>query len=450
MLVNIKFKTIVIVGLVCFFYVNNLYAQSISDITGNYKGADSAFQNFNPDISVIVDTFYYNDDSDEGLPHIFGEMDGFGDAHSHSEEDGHDHGGYEDGFNLRHLEIYFSADVDPYFKGWAIAAISEDDAELEEAVIQTTFLPYGLQIKGGKFFSDFGRINPVHAHAWDFVDQPMIYELTFGDHGLNDKGVQASWLAPTPFYWLCGIEAFQGDNEKLFNYIGDEPLPDKDGPRAYVGWMKFGPNLPDAHGFQIGFSGATGVHQEAHVVDEDIEETHDDEYEDEHEDEHEHAGSHYLDGDSYFYGVDFVYKYDDIEPYGQGDWIIQGEYLYKKNDLDLVSHETEPGLVGNSRIDKQDGYYLQAIYGFYPRWRIGARWEEVGLTNETEMPDGDTLKFDDSWRASGMLDFSPSEFSRFRLQVSNGEYAVDGDKEDAWSVFFQCVISLGSHGAHAF
>ena len=46
-----------------------------------------------------------------------------------------------------------------------------------------------------------------------------------------------------------------------------------------------------------------------------------------------------------------------------------------------------------------------------------------------------------------MLDYSPSEFSRFRLQ-----FARDRSRPDAIDnqVYLQYIMSLGTHGAHTF
>ena len=61
------------------------------------------------------------------------------------------------------------------------AAITGDnEIEVEEAFFRTTALRDGLTIKGGRFFSGFGYLNEVHAHAWDFVDQPLVYQAMFG------------------------------------------------------------------------------------------------------------------------------------------------------------------------------------------------------------------------------------------------------------------------------
>ena len=129
---------------------------------------------------------------------------------------------------------------------------------------------------------------------------------------------------------------------------------------------------------------------------------------------------------------------------------MQAEYFSRKKDLDLVAHDLAPHLVGNSRVDEQDGYYVQATYGFLPRWRAGLRWEQVGLTNESELPDGTTEDFDASDRASAMLDFTPSHFSRIRLQANQGSYETADGAEDVTEVFVQWMVSLGAHGAHNF
>ena len=125
-------------------------------------GEAGVSQNTNPDMSVIIDGYLHYDDSEEGLEHVYAEIEGFG--HSHA---GHSHGhahGPSQGLNLRHLEIMLNGEIDPYFRGQAIAAVREDGAELEEAWIETTGLPGGLKLKAGKFFSDFGRVNPLHEH----------------------------------------------------------------------------------------------------------------------------------------------------------------------------------------------------------------------------------------------------------------------------------------------
>jgi hypothetical protein len=81
---------------------------------------------------------------------------------------------------------------------------------VEEAYFRTTALHDGLTIKGGRFFSGFGYLNEVHAHAWDFVDQPLVYQAMFGGQ-YRQNGLQLKWLAPTDLFLEFGAETGNGD-----------------------------------------------------------------------------------------------------------------------------------------------------------------------------------------------------------------------------------------------
>src|SRR5213076_812767 len=90
-----------------------------------------------------------------------------------------DHDPQQRGFNARNAEIALDGAVDPYFEGFANIVLkldndNETEIELEEAFLQTTSLPFGLQLKGGQFFDPFGRINATHPHTWEFADSPLV------------------------------------------------------------------------------------------------------------------------------------------------------------------------------------------------------------------------------------------------------------------------------------
>lgn len=398
---------------------------SAASVAAPSSGLAGAIQSLNPDISVVIDSMFHTDDARRGIGSILERVDGFGPVR--------EPGGFDDGFNLREAELFLSSTVDPYFKAYTSIVVTEDGAELEEAVVQTTSLPYGLQLKGGKFLSEFSRSNSQHPHDWDFVDRPLVSGLIFGDGGLVEKGAQLSWLAPTPFHLLLGVEALQGENEDMFCHLGrddsDDALRDRGGPRLWLQWAKFSPHLPGDHEAQFGLFHGYGRHQDEWGNGTD---------------------QGWFDGQSRFLGTDFVYKYDAPHAYGKGDVTVQGEYVYRERDLELKASDGSPGLVGNSRVDKQDGLALQSTYGFASRWRAGLRWDYVGLTNRSRLPDRTTQRFDETHRLSAMVDFSPTEFSRLRLQVNRGEYMVEGDREDVYQVFFQALFTLGAHGAHKF
>ena len=116
-----------------------------------------------------------------------------------------DHDPQQRGFNARNIELAFDGAVDPYFEGFANIVFklnnnNETEVEVEEAFLQTTSLPFNLQLKAGQFFSAFGRINPVHPHAWDFADAPIVHGRLLGPDGLRGVGAQISWIVPVPWY----------------------------------------------------------------------------------------------------------------------------------------------------------------------------------------------------------------------------------------------------------
>src|SRR5215213_7803497 len=131
------------------------------------------------------------------------------------------------GFTVQNVETVFEGAVDPYFRGQAnlvfqITPEGETQVELEEVYVTTTSLSHGLQAKAGQFFTEFGRLNPTHQHAWDFVDQPLVNGRFFGPDGLRNPGARISWLMPTPFYseLLLSAQNSHGETATSFRSAG--------------------------------------------------------------------------------------------------------------------------------------------------------------------------------------------------------------------------------------
>ena len=352
----------------------------------------------------------------------------------------------DEGFNLREMEVAFTASVDPYFDAVALLAVGTESIEAEEVYFQTRGLPGGLQVKGGKFLSGIGYINRQHPHQWDFVDQNLAYELLLGGHGLNEAGAQATWMPPTPFYLQLGAEALQGTNEKLANYVGPEEYPGltedaaprvpahKPGPRLFTGFLKLAPNLGYSHELQIGASiGHSVAHQEVH--------------------DHDGDGNPeaVFDGTGSIWGADLVYKYDAPGQYGVGDLTVQAEYFRRTRDMPVL------GVDLAARYDN-DGWYAQAVYGVAPRLQLAVRASQAGLTNRRTLTGaladlvagGARVDSETSSVYSVAATFNPTEFSRLRAQYNHGRTWVGGEKQTFNQVFVQLQVSLGAHGAHRF
>ncbi len=135
----------------------------------------------NPDIALLVDVAAAAFSKDE--PFQSGEHDPHG-----------------NGFTLQQAELSLGKSVDPYFRLDSFIVFGGDHVELEEAYATTLALPGNLQVRAGQFLTRIGRVNPTHPHGWDFVDQPLILGRLFGGEGNRGPGLEASWLAPLPWF----------------------------------------------------------------------------------------------------------------------------------------------------------------------------------------------------------------------------------------------------------
>ena len=134
---------------------------------GSGRGGASAF---NPAISMILAGNYASLSADPSTYRIAGFLPGDAEV-----------GPGARSFNLGESELTVAANVDPYFFANVTASVTADNQiSVEEAYFRTLALHDGFTVKGGRFFSGLGYLNEIHAHAWDFVDQPLIYQAFFG------------------------------------------------------------------------------------------------------------------------------------------------------------------------------------------------------------------------------------------------------------------------------
>jgi hypothetical protein len=165
------------------------------------------------------------------------------------------------GFTLQQAELTLEGKVDPYVRGQANTVLlltpdGETEVELEEAYLETLSLPWNLQLKGGQFLTEFGRLNPTHPHSWDFVDSPLVNARFLGPDGLRNPGARLSWLTPTPFYseLFLAVQNSHGETASSFRSAGhvhgledEEALPfayrhsDNDAGLRNVGDLLFTP-----------------------------------------------------------------------------------------------------------------------------------------------------------------------------------------------------------------
>ncbi len=377
---------------------------------------------FNPAISVILAGQYADTSEDPESYHIAGFMPSDGEI-----------GPGERSFNLGESELTLSASVDPYFAASLTVALgAEGDLGVEEAFFRTTSLPAGLSLKGGRFFSGFGYLNEIHAHAWDFVDQPLVYQALFGGQYAQD-GVQLKWLAPTDLFLEFGVEtgsgeAFPGTRQgrnglngvTLFTHAGGD-LGDTVAWRAGLSW--------------VDLDALDRIYQDENA-----------------------AGSpvtNAFSGSSETWIADATLKWTPLGNTQRRELKLQAEYLHRTESGSLAFDVDGAGLTDRFR-SSQDGWYVQGVYRFLPRWRIGLRYDSldsgsprIGLVDSGALQPADfpLLASATPSRVTTMLDFSPSEFSRLRAQFAwDDARGAERDRQ----LFIQYIYAIGAHGAHKF
>ena len=395
------------------------------------SGQSSPFSQakFVPDISLILDCSYLL----RSLPDDSYAILGIPGSHSSHEEDGSHRG-----FNLNYAEITFYSIVDPYFELFAVCHVSEHHFHLEEAYWLTKKFPAGFQLKIGKFLSSFGRINEQHTHYWDFADRPLVFEAAFGREGLNEIGARMTWVSPLETYLMVGGEILMGENEESFGRTGIHAeqgpveIGSVNGPGLVLGYCKASFDVGDASLLL----GVSACHGSARI------------------DEGFSAGvadGEALAGHTTIVGGDVTMKYlfDAIRYLS-----VQSEFLYRTTDANRYVGATQGSLSQIPIERRQSGFYLQAVMKTGLQWRAGLRYDAL-LTNEI-VEGGSPLHIPERLdRLSGMVDFNPTEFSRFRIQYTYDRSRFSHtDHTFTRSAFhelsFQVNLAIGAHGAHAF
>lgn len=324
----------------------------------------------------------------------------------------------DSGFSPGESEINFQANVDSKFFGNFTLGIADEagelEVELEEAWFQTTGLSNGFTLTGGRFFSEAGYLNEFHRHADDFTDRPLPYQALFGGQYKVD-GVQARWVAPVATFVELGGEASWGaDFPATANATSSAS--------AWTLFANVGGDIGDSNSWLLGVSWITADVEDRETLDEDD----------------PTAPPESFTGDSDTLGVDIVWKWAPGGNPANRYVKVQAEY-FGRNENGTYTDVPYDG--------DQYGWYLQGVWQFAPTWRVGLRHDLVNaqsgpLLIGTAVEDPGRS----STRGSAMIDWSPSEFSRLRLQYTNDRVLAESDNQ----LFLQYIMSIGAHAAHEY
>jgi hypothetical protein len=356
------------------------------------------------------------------------------------------------GFTLQQAELSLMGAVDPYLTGEAHVIFTPDVTELEEAFLTTQALPWGLQLEAGHFFTEFGRINPLHPHAWDWIDQPVINSRLFGGDGLRAPGVRLGWLTPLPWFSELHVGAQNAnEDETTVSFLADEGIGGRPAVRRDVRNLKdllyltrwvnswnatddvtalagvsglFGPNSTggDARTFIYGgdltvtwrpadnFRGWPFLKWQSELT------------------KRDYTAAHFLAGTAGGDGGGHGHDHGEEEEEDDGD-------------------DFDEDIAGD--ILRDWGLYTQLLWGFHYRWATGLRYEYASGSGPSLGGRFRDPFRDERHRISPLLVWQPTEYSRFRLQ-----YNVDraGRLDDTWAhtVWVGAEILYGAHPAHSY
>ena len=327
------------------------------------------------------------------------------------------------GFTVQNVELAVTGAVDPYFDAgvfivYQIDAEGETVVELEEAYFSTRSLPGGLQVKGGQFFTEFGRFNPRHPHQWSFVDQPVIMTRIFGGDGLRSQGARLSWLMPTPAYSELLVGLYNAKGETAVSFLGEEgeeiagfPLDDRRerdlGDLLYsMRWLT-GLDLSRTTSLNMGLSALSGPNA---------------------------SGPN---NRTRIYGADSYLKWQAARS--------DKGFPFVAWHTELVYRNYEAGEVPDPVELKDRGGFSELTWGYRPREVVGLRAE---WANANDRDPADPLR-DKRTRYSVNWTWYPTEFSKIRLQYNRDrlEFLAERDLNSLW---LSLEVNLGKHMAHTF
>ncbi len=330
------------------------------------------------------------------------------------------------------LELYISGYLNPYASAaMNLAWHGEHSAEIEE--LYGTILrglPFGMNLRVGKYLLEFGRLNTVHPHAYSFLHRPLVHESFFGEEGLNDVAVRGSFMIPTgSAFTEVMIAALQGD--LLFSHHHEETEHEEEEVEAEPGLGVFGrltTSIPTGEfsEFAVGGSVASAIYAFEH-----------DELD---------AGSDPEQLRATLLGGDAKFKY---RPDRYTALQIEAEAVVRIEELPDGNHLNSYGGYGYLDYRFRQKYNAGGIVEWLRRRQhVHAETEAVESLGRITSADADHTLSADTWRLGIFAGFAPIEETSLVRLVAN--WTEPDGADGYWELTLQFLFSLGPHKPHNF
>jgi len=327
-------------------------------------------------------------------------------------------------FGVREVELAIQAAVDPYFRGDVFLGISDlESISIEQAYLTTTNLPYGLEVRLGRFLMPVGKENTTHRHDLHTIEYPYVIQRFLSDDGLKGTGVWLSKIfSPFGFYQELQLTAVDRFGDRPDSLITPEPPNKELGGLTYSARLRNYVDLSESTNFELSASAISGKREQPlspGYTDPTL------------------GAINALNARQTVVGADLTYRWRPLQQGLYKSFILQGEVMRQLNerDVDLPSGQSYDGPVRN-----YTGGYVFARYQLTARGFLGARYDQL----QDPMAAGGNTR-----AGSAYLEFFPSEFSK--LVAAYERYVPPSAVAAATNrILLQATFSLGPHKPHPF
>ncbi|MCE5252456.1 hypothetical protein LLG96_19820 [bacterium] len=343
-----------------------------------FRGGERQQAQLNPEISLTGDFFGSYSSSDAAF---ITETSDFTDG--------------RDQFYLREAEFHIISPLDPFTRGKFFLGIPGTgkvslSEMIGEAYMEWLNLPGGLNLKVGKYNTQFGILNRWHDHGLPQVDRPHVLTELFGTNNFGGIGIAGNFLLPKLWAHVNELdcEIITGGDGHAFDTKYNNPIG--------VMHLKNYYDLSRDTYLEIGLSGAYGYNDK----------------------KNEYATK--------LADVDIAYK-----------WVPAARSHYRTTELrgEFIVSQRE----GAGKDINRYGFYTYIRNKMGPSYWIGLRY------GYTQLPMDPVKK--NEWDITPSIDFWQSEFVMMRLQYS---YTQRSFADNDHAVFLQSVWSMGPHKHEAY
>jgi hypothetical protein len=332
----------------------------------------------------------------------------------------------EDGSRLgvREVELAFQAAVDPYFRGDVFLGFNDvEGVGVEQAFLTTSSLPFGLELKLGRFLMPVGKQNTTHRHDLHTVDYAYVNKRFLGEEGLKGTGFGLSKIfAPFGFYQELQLTAVERFGEAPEDLVVSEPINKQLDGLAYSARLRNYWDLNESTNLELaGFALTAKTEQpfEEPPVD-DI---------------------NAIPGRRTLTGLDFTFRWRPLQQGLYKSFILQAEFMNRRDSRAgrVLDVPPNPPTAVSFAGDSHWGTYVFARYQLTRRGFLGARYDQL---KDPEFG-GETTR-----AASAYLQFFPSEFSK--LMAAYERFIPPAGNERINRILLQATFALGPHKPHPF